>query len=131
MQVIIDVQNMLYALPVYRNLLLKNFQNAIDQFIHELSQYQDWSGHRLTLVFDGPSTNDYPIGAHGIEILYSGTQRTADSVIEALVSRSHSKFDVLVVTSDNAVQDLTSALGARFVSPVFFKRMMDQEGGKF
>lgn len=127
MRIIIDVQNLLYALPGYRSILLKNFQNAIDRLIHNLTQYQDWTGNQLTLVFDGPSRNDYPIEVYGIEILHSGTQKTADSVIETLVERSPSKFDILVVTSDHGLQNLVFALGARWTPPKLFEKMMEKE----
>src|SRR5574341_611085 len=127
MRLIIDVQNVLYALPEYRKILLKDFQNAIDQLIHDLSQYQDWTGHHLTLVFDGPPRNDFPIGAYGIEILYSGAQKTADSVIENFIKQSSSKLDALVVTSDHALQDVILALGARWTTPKLFNKMLEKE----
>jgi predicted RNA-binding protein with PIN domain len=128
MRIIIDAQNMLYALPVYRNVLLKNHQNAVDQLIHDLSQYHDWTGHEVTIVFDGPPRYSYPIESYGIEILHSGTQKTADAIIESLVGRSLSKFDILVITSDHGLQNLVFALGARWASPKLFEKMMEKGG---
>lgn len=126
MHILVDVQNFLYAIPSYRKILMKNFELAIHQLIHEFSQYQDWAHDQVTLVFDGPGKKEL-MSAHGLEIIFSGESASADSVIERIIAQNKSKKDFLVITSDHAIKEGVSAWGARSVSPLQFVKMMDYE----
>ncbi|MBI1869775.1 MAG: NYN domain-containing protein [Chlamydiae bacterium] len=125
MTVIIDVHNMLHEVRLYQKLSLKHYEEALQKMIHDLVQYRDWTGDHLVLVFDGTLRED--LKRYGVEMIFSGFEKSADACIEAWVAKASSKSNILVVTQDHGIQNLVTALGARFISPSQFKRSMDFE----
>jgi predicted RNA-binding protein with PIN domain len=85
-----------------------------EELIRLLRQYGDATGRRVTIVFDGyaakrkPETEVTP----GIEVLYSEAGKTADDVIERVVSLLPNRGELLVVTSDHAERRTVESLGA-------------------
>lgn len=127
MKIIIDVQNMLYSIPKYRNLAHSSHEKALQKLIHDLSQYQDWSGTQLILVIDGQKREDFLMLQKNTEIVFSGHLRSADSVIESLVIKKSEKDRIMVVTSDRGVKDVVLGMGAHFIPPERFERSMRSE----
>lgn len=125
MRIFIDLQNMLHALACYQNLLRQNYENALARLMLDVGEYQVRTGDKIALVFDGQPRSDHPLMGHGLELLFSGPQKTADALIETLVHQSKDRGEIWVVTNDHALQNLIFAQGASFLSPESFKKMMD------
>jgi len=124
MQVIVDVLNVLHATNPYRELIKKNFDLALDRLMQDLVNYRDWSADHLTLVIDGTEKPHAPLLASGMEIIYSGPDKSADEIIEGRVSDNGLKKRIMVVTSDAGIQQLVYSLGASFTLPSQFVEVM-------
>ena len=124
MHVIVDVLNILHAVDPYRGLLKKNFDLALDRLMQDLVNYRDSSADQLTLVIDGTEKPHAPLLAAGMEVIYSGADKSADEIIEGRVSENTSKSRIMVVTSDTGIQQLVYSLGASFIPPSQFVETM-------
>jgi hypothetical protein len=91
-------------------------EDARQQLVEMLSEYQAFTGQYIILVFDayrskGRKKIEY---FPGIEIRYTDYGQTADSFIESLVTKlAEQKQVVGVVTSDWAQQQIVLGKGAR------------------
>jgi len=91
-------------------------EDARQQLVEILNEYQAFTGQYIILVFDayrskGPKKVEY---FPGIEIRYTDYGQTADSYIESLVTKlAEQKQVVGVVTSDWAQQQIVLGKGAR------------------
>ena len=71
---------------------------ARDALARKLRDYQDWTGVRVVVVFDGRGSDVDAIAEPGeIQIFYSRAGQTADSIVERLASKYGSQFRLLVV----------------------------------
>jgi predicted RNA-binding protein with PIN domain len=98
---------------------------ARDELIKRLTHYQDVSDYRIVAVFDGqgPKNSDSAT-PNGIQIFYSSSQSTADSVIERLVAKYGGDHDMTVVTNDRMEQQTASTFGGFTLSvEAFLERM--------
>ncbi len=91
---------------------------ARDDLVRRLRDYQDWTGIHVVVVFDGSGSAVSQESAPGeIQIFYSRTGQTADSIIERLASKYAERFQLTVATGDYLEQETASACGAETVSP--------------
>lgn len=105
--VIIDGYNYLFSSS--GNLLLKNdeLEEIRERFIEELVEYKNITGSDIIVVFDSykaekslKSSKKYK----GIELIFSGTNTTADHIIEMLSNKKREYDKKTIVTSDNTAQ---------------------------
>lgn len=100
---------------------------ARDALARQLRDYQDWTGIRVVLVFDGKgpevSGDDAP---HDIQIMYSRKGQTADAIVERLASKYAADFDVTVATSDSLERQTVTSFGATSVSPEMLREMLKE-----
>lgn len=91
---------------------------AREALLKRLRLYQDVTGTRVVVVFDGVGTKvtDEREMA-GIQIFYADSGRTADSVIERLVAKYAETFSIRVATADQMERDTVESFGAVWVSP--------------
>lgn len=90
---------------------------ARDQLIKLLRDYQDWSGVKVVVVFDGQGAKVTATADPGdIQVFYSRSGQTADSVIERLAGKYGAKFSLLVATGDLLERETASACGAECIS---------------
>jgi len=114
---LVDGHSVIFAWPELRRLHGRRTSLARDALVRKLRDYQDWTGVRVAVVFDGKgsavSVNSDP---GEIQIFYSREGQTADSIIERLASKYGARFKLLA-TSDVLEQETASACGAECISP--------------
>lgn len=108
---------MIFAWPELRALHERRTALARDLLVRKLRDYQDWTGVRVIVVFDGTGTAvSASADAGEIQIFYSRAGQTADSVVERLASKYGDQFRLLVATSDYFEQETVMACGAECIS---------------
>lgn len=114
---IVDGHSVIFAWPELRALHERRTALARDALVRQLRDYQDWTGVRVVVVFDGAGTAiDASADPGEIQIFYSRAGQTADSVVERLASKYAAQFKLLVATSDYLEQQTVAACGADFIS---------------
>ncbi|HVE16584.1 MAG TPA: NYN domain-containing protein [Chthoniobacterales bacterium] len=114
---VVDGHSMIFQWPELRKLHGKNTGTAREQLTRLLTRYQDASGAHVCVVFDGKgskSTEEKNPG--GIQIFYSGSAKTADSIIERIVATYASKYDIVVATDDNLERTTVETFGGSWMS---------------
>src|SRR5205807_10343157 len=99
---IVDGHSVIFAWPELRKLHARRSSLAREALIKQLRHYQDWTGVRVVIVFDGKGGK---IGATSdscdVQIFYSRTGQTADAIIERLASKYAKHFELVVATADS------------------------------
>ena len=114
---IVDGHSVIFAWPELRELHARRTSLARDALVRKLRDYQDWTGVRVVVVFDGKGTEvSSTAQPWEVQIFYSRDGQTADSVIERLASKYASHHKLLVATSDRLEQETASACGAECIS---------------
>ena len=114
---IVDGHSVIFAWPELRALHERRTALARDLLVRKLRDYQDWTGVRVVVVFDGAGTAVSASADPGeIQIFYSRVGQTADSVVERLASKYGGQFPLLIATSDYLEQETVMACGAECIS---------------
>lgn len=114
---IVDGHSVIFAWPELRKLHARRTSLAREALTKKLRDYQDWTGIRVAVVFDGKGHLVTATSEPGeIQIFYSRAGQTADSIIERLASKYGGRFNLLVATSDVMEQETASACGAECIS---------------
>jgi uncharacterized protein len=114
---IVDGHSIIFAWPELRKLHEHRSALARDVLHKQLRDYQDWSGVRVVVVFDGRGSRINMSAEPGdVQIFYSRRGQTADAIVERLASKYASRFDVVVATSDAMEQQTAISCGASCVS---------------
>jgi predicted RNA-binding protein with PIN domain len=115
---LVDGHSIIFAWPELRSLHERRTSLAREALIKQLRDFQDWSGIRVVVVFDGQGPAVSQEAHPGeIQIFYSRVGQTADSIIERLASKYAERFRLVVATGDYLEQETASASGAETVSP--------------
>ena len=124
---IVDGHSVIFAWPELRRLHARRTSLARDALTKKLRDYQDWTGTRVAVVFDGRGTSvDVSSEPGEIQIFYSRAGQTADSIIERLASKYGKKFKLLVATDDVLEQETASASGAECVSAEALRWLLEE-----
>ena len=127
---IVDGHSVIFAWPELRKLHGRRMALARDELVKVLTEYQDASGVRVVVVFDGQGAKASEESAPGgIQIFYSGGGQTADSVIERLVARYAPEHEITVATSDHLEQQTVTSFGALVVSAEGLREWLDDARG--
>ena len=114
---IVDGHSVIFAWPELLKLHKRRTSLAREALTRKLRDYQDWTGIRTVVVFDGRGSKTTESSEPGeIQIFYSRAGQSADSVIERLVSKYASQFRVTVATDDHLEEQTASAFGADCIS---------------
>jgi predicted RNA-binding protein with PIN domain len=114
---IVDGHSVIFAWPELRKLHGRRMVLARDELIKTLTEYQDASGTRVVVVFDGKGAKpDEDSQPGGIQVFYSADGQTADSVVERLVAKYSGQHEITVATSDLLEQQTVNAFGADSIS---------------
>lgn len=119
---IVDGHSVIFAWPELRKHNSRRTARAREELVKALTEYQDASGVRVVVVFDGKGAKageDSSPG--GIQVFYSADGQTADSVIERLVAKYAGQHEITVATSDLMEQTTVSAFGAAPISAVMLR----------
>jgi uncharacterized protein len=122
---IVDGHSIIFAWPELRKLHNRRPVLARDVLIKRLRDYQDWTGHRVVVVFDGrgPKTTSTADPAD-IQIFYARQDQSADAIIERLAAKYGAQFQITVATSDLLEMETANACGAECISPAGLRELL-------
>ena len=124
---IVDGHSVIFAWPELRKLHGRRSSLARDALTKRLRDYQDWTGIRVAVVFDGKGDSVSVSSDPGeIQVFYSREGQTADSIVERLASKYGRKFKLLVATSDVLEQETASACGAECISAEALRWLLEE-----
>ncbi len=124
---LVDGHSIIFAWPELRSLHQQRTALAREALVKRLRDYQDWSGTRVVVVFDGRGLSVTQENEPGeIQILYSRQGQTADSIIERLANKYAERFRLLVATGDYLEQETVGASGAETISPDGLRDLLEQ-----
>jgi len=100
---------------------------ARGELVYVLTRYQDATGERITVFFDGTGAPRVRTdeSSTAVEVLFSRTGQTADQMIERAAHRYQTYGEVLVVTDDHAERDTVAGMGGLTASCANFIRMIE------
>lgn len=116
---IVDGYNVINSWKEYAQLRRESYEHCREKLISSIAEYVAFKGMHGIVVFDamevsGPAAVEL---LHGIEVVYSGEDETADSWIERRAYElGKQKAKVFVVTSDYAEQINVMGAGAYRIS---------------
>jgi uncharacterized protein len=114
---IVDGHSVIFAWPELRKLQARRSSLAREALTKQLRNYQDWTGVRVVVVFDGKGSKiEETSGPADVQIFYSRTGQTADAIIERLASKYAKRFELMVATSDLMEGETVQACGAEWIS---------------
>jgi predicted RNA-binding protein with PIN domain len=115
---IVDGHSVIFAWPELRKLQARRSALAREALLKQLRHYQDWTGVRVVIVFDGKGKKiDASSEPGDVQIFYSRTGQSADAIIERLASKYAKRFELMVATSDSMEAETVQACGAEWISP--------------
>jgi small GTP-binding protein len=133
---ILDGYNVLFASEELKRLAEKSLPAAREKLIDIMADYHGFTGTDVMIVFDAYRNSDQTEKrsiVHGIEVLYTDKDQTADAYIERTAVMLSKSSRVRIVTSDNLVRTGISASGISAVSSGIFllelARMQEQIDG--
>jgi predicted RNA-binding protein with PIN domain len=110
---LVDGHSVIFAWPELRALHARRMGSAREALIKTLTDYQDQSGVRVVLVFDGRGAKASDEGdPGGIQVFYAPAGRSADELIERLVAKYAPLHRLVVATSDLLEQQTAISFGA-------------------
>ena len=124
---LVDGHSIIFAWPELRKLHERRSSLAREALIKQLRDYQDWTGVRVVIAFDGKAPNISAISDPGdVQIFYSRSGQTADTIIERLASKYAEKFKLMVATSDSMEAETIHACGAQWISPDALRTLVEE-----
>jgi len=115
---IVDGHSVIFAWPELRKLHARRSSLAREALIKQLRDYQDWTGVRAVVVFDGKGKKVEATSDLGdVQIFYSRSGQSADAIIERLASKYAKRHELVVATSDSMEAETVRACGAESISP--------------
>ncbi len=130
---VVDGHSMIFAWEDLRALHERNASMAREELSRRLTAYQDATGERVVLVFDGkqgPSEESVP-RIEDIQILYSQAGGSADGVIERLAAKYAGDYTLTVASRDRAVLEGAAAFGAHCLSASALRDLLEGEERRF
>ena len=104
---IVDGYNIIFAWDDLAETAKSDLEAARRQLCDRLVSYAGYKKCRLVVVFDGYKVKGNPGEKqllHGVQVVYTKEDETADAYIEALVAQIGNNYSVRVATSDSLVQ---------------------------
>ena len=109
-----------------RNLHTRRNILARDSLIKSLTEYQDFTGIHVAVVFDGQGGKvSEETEPGGIQVFFSGSGQTADDVIERMVAKYGRENEITVATDDMLEQQTAITFGAQCVSAEGLKALLN------
>lgn len=124
---IVDGHSVIFAWPDLRKLHHRRTSLAREALAKTLRDYQDWTGVRVVVVFDGKGPNvTAAADPHDVQIFYSRKGQTADALVERLASKYAGDHDLMVATSDLLERQTVTSFGAMSISPEMLRKMIEE-----
>jgi len=117
---IIDGHNTIHSIPHYLEILDRDYPSCLKRVITDCADYCDSRNVKIVLVFDGNPPFEIPKSHGNLEVVFSGSNRDADTVIaeNSLLAKSN-----IVVTNDGGLKRLITASGCRYMQPEKFNEL--------
>lgn len=129
---LVDGNNIIHAWSELKELHQRGIGLAHERLMHLLECYQDVSGQRVVLVFDGRNermeTQRNP-GVNDIQVFYSDSSHTADDIIERLSAKYAERYSLTVATDDLAERSMVNSLGAEVISADVLRQQLENTEG--
>src|SRR5919112_5418213 len=110
---IVDGHSVIFAWPELRKLHARRSSLAREALLKQLRDYQDWTGVRVVVVFDGKGNKVEAISDPAeVQVFYSRSGQSADAIIERLASKYGKRYEFVVATSDSMEAETVHASGA-------------------
>ena len=124
---LVDAHSVIFACPELLALHRRNMEAAREQLIQRLTAYQDATGVHVVVVFDGKgarhSQEKIP---GGVQVFYSGSNGTADQIVERLVAKYGQEHDMTVATNDHLEQQTAITFGGLAISVDALLKLLDE-----
>ena len=119
---IVDGHSVIFAWPELRARHGRRTGAARDELVRRLTAYQDASGVRVVVVFDGKGVKpNEATEPGGIQILYSKAGQTADDIVERLCATYGKEHDLTVATDDLMERQTALTFGAMTMSTAMLR----------
>ena len=129
---LVDGNNIVHAWPELKDLLQRDKGLAHEKLRQLLEHYQDVSGVRVVLVFDGRDEHmeaQQNRDEHEVQVFYSDSSHTADDIIERLSAKYAERYQITVATNDLAEQSIVYSLGAEVISAEGLRQQLESFQG--
>ena len=114
MLVLVDGHNLIAKMPDI------NLDEADDEerLVRKLRQYRARTGRKITVIFDPGVAFQLPRQRteSGLTVQYASPGKTADALIINRLRKARNPQQILVVTSDRAIQQVARQVKARVIS---------------
>ena len=114
---LVDAHSVIFSWPELHGLHERNALVAREELTRRLTAYQDATGVRVVVVFDGKgarSNSEKMPG--GIQVFYSGGGKSADCIIERLAAKYGTEHEITAATNDHLVQQTVITFGGLAIS---------------
>src|SRR5437879_13733408 len=99
---IVDGHSVIFAWPELRKLHARRSSLAREALIKQLRDFQDWTGMRVVVVFDGKGRKVEGTSEPGdVQVFYSRSGQSADALIERLARKYAKQRELMVATYDS------------------------------
>ncbi len=118
--ILVDGHSVIHAWPELRKLHRQSSRRymAREALIKQMRLVQDMTGAKVVLVFDGTQDKaSEERNPEDIQIFYSDSSHTADSIIERLAAKYASLYSLRIVSADSMIWQTVRAFGADWMSP--------------
>jgi len=124
---LVDGHSMIFQWPDLLKEHQQNTATARESLIRMLTGLQDSSDWHVAVVFDGKGTRTSEANEpYGIQVFFSRSGQTADSVIERITARYATEYDVTVATNDTLERTTVASLGASGMSAIQLREEIER-----
>ena len=130
---LVDGHSIIHAWPELRALhrQASRWHLAREQLLHRMRNYQDMTGERVIVVFDGTqSRTTEEREKEGLQIFYADAGTTADTIIERLVAQYGKTHVMRAATADGMIRETVDAFGGSWMSPETLRTVVDDAEGE-
>jgi predicted RNA-binding protein with PIN domain len=129
---LVDAHSIIFAWPKLRALHARKMMLAREELIRQLTAYQDSTGTKVVVVFDGQGAKTQEESQPGgIQVFYSSVEKSADHILERLAATYGKTYDMTVASSDHMVQQTCITFGTFAITAEELKRTLEQAEGDF
>jgi predicted RNA-binding protein with PIN domain len=108
---------MIFAWPDLEHMHRRRTAHAREELIQRLVRHQDSTGITVVVVFDGKGgRTSVDAEETRLQVFYSKSGQSADSVIERLVAKYSGSHEITVATDDHLEQTTVETFGGRWMS---------------
>lgn len=125
-RLLIDGYNLLYRDPAFARERGRNLATAREQLIRKIDRLAPALATRVEMVFDGRAARREQIRNGALHLIYSPSNKTADTVIEQLVHADPAPEEICVVTADRPERETITAANAHAMSCISFLEWLDR-----